>query len=58
MAMFYQWLGIDPAEEIVKDERYEGFDAELVGQLHRSLQRISFQKSSGVMRSDYQPSIQ
>lgn len=39
MALFYRWLEIDPAEEIVKDKRFEGFDGELVGQLHRSLQR-------------------
>jgi hypothetical protein len=40
MEMFFDWLEIDPAAEIVKDpEKYDGFDAALQNGLRRSLER-------------------
>ncbi len=40
MEMFFEWLEINPSQEIVKDqERYPGFDAALVLDLRRSLEK-------------------
>lgn len=41
MQMFFDWLEVNPSEEIVKDqEKYPGFDTELVLDLRRSLERL------------------